>query len=153
MSILRAGVRFFSSTAVFNSALKPPQPPKLIDDSTSALDYKRSQRVRPPPLPPTDLPRSRTAEEAVTNILYNTPPASLQPFKKYSPWFFPVLPTNPLSADIFSTVLYKTNLVYSLACRGFSQEEVSTSILWLCVAPRYATWVVCALFLVDRTVS
>ena len=29
-----------------------------------------------------DLPRSRTAEEAVTNILYNTPPPSLQPFKK-----------------------------------------------------------------------
>jgi len=30
-----------------------------------------------------DLPRSRTAEEAVTNILYNTPPPSLQPFKKH----------------------------------------------------------------------
>ena len=29
-----------------------------------------------------DLPRSRSAEEAVTNILYNTPPPSLQPFKK-----------------------------------------------------------------------
>jgi len=30
-----------------------------------------------------DLPRSRTAEEAVTNILYNTPPPSLQPFKNH----------------------------------------------------------------------
>ncbi|THH30315.1 hypothetical protein EUX98_g3893 [Antrodiella citrinella] len=30
-----------------------------------------------------DLPRSRTAEEAVTNILYNTPPPSLQPFKRH----------------------------------------------------------------------
>ncbi|THH00797.1 hypothetical protein EW026_g1789 [Hermanssonia centrifuga] len=30
-----------------------------------------------------DSPRSRTAEEAVTNILYNTPPPSLQPFKRH----------------------------------------------------------------------
>jgi hypothetical protein len=90
MSILRAARprrRLFSSTAVFSNVLKPPQPPKLIEDSTSALDYKRSQRIRPPPLPETDLPRSRTAEEAVTNILYNTPPPSLQPFKKYSDLF------------------------------------------------------------------
>ncbi|KAI8992857.1 acetolactate synthase [Trametes punicea] len=54
-----------------------------IDDSTSALDYKRTLRHRPPPLPAMDLPRSRSAEEAVTNILYNTPPPSLQPFKKH----------------------------------------------------------------------
>ena len=60
-----------------------PKPPPPIDDSTSALDYKRTLRHRPPPLPAMDLPRSRTAEEAVTNILYNTPPPSLQPFKKY----------------------------------------------------------------------
>lgn len=65
-----------------SNGMKPPQPPKPIDDSTSALDYKRTQRYRPPPLPATDVPRSRTAEEAVTNILYNTPPPSLQPFKK-----------------------------------------------------------------------
>jgi acetolactate synthase-1/3 small subunit len=39
--------------------------------------------MRPPPLPATDLPRSQSAEEAVTNILYNTPPPSLQPFKKH----------------------------------------------------------------------
>ncbi|KAL6308100.1 acetolactate synthase [Sparassis latifolia] len=61
----------------------PPKPPPPIDDSTSALDYKSSLRHRPPPLPAMDLPRSRTAEEAVTNILYNTPPPSLQPFKKH----------------------------------------------------------------------
>ncbi|KXN90189.1 Acetolactate synthase small subunit, mitochondrial [Leucoagaricus sp. SymC.cos] len=66
-----------------NDAIKPPQPPKPIDDSTSALDYKRSHRIRPPPLPAMDLPRTRSAEEAVTNILYNTPPPSLQPFKKH----------------------------------------------------------------------
>lgn len=30
-----------------------------------------------------DLPRPRSAEEAVTNILYNTPPPSLQPFKRH----------------------------------------------------------------------
>jgi len=34
-------------------------------------------------LPATDLPRDRTVEEAVTNILYNTPPPSLQPYKKH----------------------------------------------------------------------
>ncbi|KAJ7209564.1 small subunit of acetolactate synthase-domain-containing protein [Mycena pura] len=62
---------------------RPPQAPKPIDDSTSALAYKQSQRNRPPPLPIMDLPRSRSAEEAVTNILYNTPPPSLQPFKKH----------------------------------------------------------------------
>lgn len=77
--------RLFSSTSYVRRPdnVRPPQPPKPIDDSTSALDYKRSQRIRPPPLPATDLPRSRSAEEAVTNILYNTPPPSLQPFKKH----------------------------------------------------------------------
>ncbi|KAI0036872.1 acetolactate synthase [Vararia minispora EC-137] len=64
-------------------AKQPPRPPRPIDDSTSALDYKNTHRHRPPPLPKMDLPRSRTAEEAVTNILYNTPPPSLQPFKKH----------------------------------------------------------------------
>ena len=81
-----AARRFISAAAVArsqeNGAQRPPQPPKLIDDSTSALDYKRAQRTRPPPLPETDIPRPRSAEEAVTNILYNTPPPSLQPFKK-----------------------------------------------------------------------
>jgi len=83
LRVARTRTRLFSSTAIFNTVPKPPQPPKPIDDSTSALDYKRSHRTRPPPLPATDLPRSRTAEEAVTNILYNTPPPSLQPFKKH----------------------------------------------------------------------
>ncbi|KAF7298174.1 ACT domain-containing protein [Mycena chlorophos] len=74
-----------STTRVRNedAPQKPPQPPKPIDDSTSALAYKQAQRQRPPPLPAMDLPRSRSAEEAVTNILYNTPPPSLQPFKKH----------------------------------------------------------------------
>ncbi|KAJ7502789.1 small subunit of acetolactate synthase-domain-containing protein [Mycena galericulata] len=76
--------RFLTSTTrLRNDDQKPPQPPKPIDDSTSALDYKQAHRTRPPPLPTMDLPRSRSAEEAVTNILYNTPPPSLQPFKKH----------------------------------------------------------------------
>lgn len=79
-------IRYFSSSLTRfqndEAPETPPKPPKPIDDSTSALDYKSSHRVRPPPLPSMDLPRSRTAEEAVTNILYNTPPPSLQPFKK-----------------------------------------------------------------------
>ncbi|KAJ7078894.1 small subunit of acetolactate synthase-domain-containing protein [Mycena belliarum] len=78
--------RLLSSTTRLRAdadAPRPPQPPKPIDDSTSALDYKQSHRTRPPPLPTMDIPRSRSAEEAVTNILYNTPPPSLQPFKKH----------------------------------------------------------------------
>ncbi|KAF8626867.1 hypothetical protein AX15_004685 [Amanita polypyramis BW_CC] len=76
---------FSSTSPVLRSdeQLKLPQPPRSIDDSTSALDYKRSHRLRPPPLPATDMPRARSAEEAVTNILYNTPPPSLQPYKKH----------------------------------------------------------------------
>ncbi|KAG5646263.1 hypothetical protein DXG03_003859 [Asterophora parasitica] len=74
-------LRMFSSTA--RATTEAPKPPKPIDDSTSALDYKTSHKTRPPPLPAMDLPRSRSAEEAVTNILYNTPPPSLQPFKKH----------------------------------------------------------------------
>jgi len=66
-----------------NLSDEPPKPPRPIDDSTSALVYKTSHKVRPPPLPKMDLPRSRSAEEAVTNILYNTPPPSLQPYKKH----------------------------------------------------------------------
>ncbi|KAI0768400.1 small subunit of acetolactate synthase-domain-containing protein [Irpex lacteus] len=76
--------RSFSTTLLrLNDPEQVPKPPRPIDDSTSALDYKRVHRARPPPLPAMDLPRSRTAEEAVTNILYNTPPPSLQPFKKH----------------------------------------------------------------------
>ncbi|KAH9069836.1 acetolactate synthase [Lactarius deliciosus] len=75
--------RGLSSTVRILSDGTPPKPPPPIDDSTSALDYKTSHKVRPPPLPKMDLPRSRSAEEAVTNILYNTPPPSLQPYKKH----------------------------------------------------------------------
>ena len=76
--------RCFSHTArrLVDQSDNVPKPPPPIDDSTSALDYKRYHRARPPPLPAMDVPRSRSAEEAVTNILYNTPPPSLQPFKR-----------------------------------------------------------------------
>ncbi|TFY76639.1 hypothetical protein EWM64_g7373, partial [Hericium alpestre] len=84
----RTAFRALTATRSLSSTIRVlsdtlPKPPPPIDDSTSALDYKRAQRIRPPPLPAMDLPRSRTAEEAVTNILYNTPPPSLQPFKKH----------------------------------------------------------------------
>ncbi|KAG2339438.1 acetolactate synthase [Suillus weaverae] len=78
-----ANSRLFSTSTRLCIPEDAPKPPRSIDDSTSALDYKTAQRIRPPPLPATDLPRSRSAEEAVTNILYNTPPPSLQPFKKH----------------------------------------------------------------------
>ncbi|CAE6474176.1 unnamed protein product [Rhizoctonia solani] len=89
MSLARGSVvrilrqRTFCTSALrFKDRSRPPPP---IEDSTSALDYKSSQRrYVPPPLPATSLPRLRTAEEAVTNILYNTPPPSNEPFKKHT---------------------------------------------------------------------
>ncbi|KAH0827308.1 small subunit of acetolactate synthase-domain-containing protein [Lanmaoa asiatica] len=78
-----ARYRSFTTALLLRSPSVPPKPPQPIDDSTSALDYKSTQRIRPPPLPVSDIPRSRSAEEAVTNILYNTPPPSLQPYKKH----------------------------------------------------------------------
>ncbi|TFK54038.1 acetolactate synthase [Heliocybe sulcata] len=88
LSVLRARASLRTSSRCFSTTARrrqqdPPRPPPPIDDSTSALDYKSHQRMRPPPLPAMDLPRARTAEEAVTNILYNTPPPSLQPFKRH----------------------------------------------------------------------
>ncbi|CAE6335788.1 unnamed protein product [Rhizoctonia solani] len=89
MSLARVSVgRILRQRTLYTSALRlkdRSRPPPPIEDSTSALDYKSSQRrYIPPPLPETNLPRSRTAEEAVTNILYNTPPPSNEPFKKHT---------------------------------------------------------------------
>ncbi|KAF8257987.1 hypothetical protein EI94DRAFT_1625641 [Lactarius quietus] len=72
-----------STTARILSHGTPPKPPPPIDDSTSALNYKTSHKVWPPPLPKMDVPRSRSAEKAVMKIIYNTPPPSLQPYKKH----------------------------------------------------------------------
>lgn len=85
-ALLLSSSRQFSLSACRrapDSGDSAPKPPPPIDDSTSALDYKRRTTLqhRPPPLPVIDV-RSRSAEEAVTNILYNTPPPSLAPFKK-----------------------------------------------------------------------
>ncbi|KAI0695940.1 small subunit of acetolactate synthase-domain-containing protein [Cerioporus squamosus] len=63
------------------TAARPPPP--AVDDSTSALTYRRMLPHRPPPLPIIDRPHVRSAEEAVTNIIYNTPTPGLQPFKKH----------------------------------------------------------------------
>ncbi|KAH9013571.1 acetolactate synthase [Lactarius pseudohatsudake] len=71
-----------SSTVRILSDGTPPKPPPPIDDLTSALDYKTSHKVRPPPLPKMDLPRSRSAEETVTNSM---PPPNLLLYKKTSP--------------------------------------------------------------------
>ncbi|KAH9013917.1 hypothetical protein EDB84DRAFT_1531225, partial [Lactarius hengduanensis] len=73
--------RGMSSTVRILSDATPPKPPPPIDDSTSALDYKTSHKVRPPPLPKMDLPRSRSAEETVTNSM---PPPNLLPYKKHN---------------------------------------------------------------------
>lgn len=78
----RISVRQFAVAARRSQEPQIPKPPPGVDDSTSALDYKILQRTRPPPLPVLDLPRERSAEEAVTNILYNTPPPSMQPYER-----------------------------------------------------------------------
>ncbi|KAF8260414.1 hypothetical protein EI94DRAFT_1811762 [Lactarius quietus] len=57
--------------------------PPPIDASRSALDYKTLLKVKPLPLPLIYIPRSRPAEEALTNILKNMPPPSLQLYKKH----------------------------------------------------------------------
>ncbi|CEH17889.1 acetolactate synthase [Ceraceosorus bombacis] len=51
-------------------------------NASAALDYKLSHRLRKlPPLPSLE-PPNLDAGEAVSNILYNTPPPSKQPFKR-----------------------------------------------------------------------
>lgn len=60
------------------SALRSPKE----GDSTSAFDYKLAHRLRKlPPLPSLE-PPEMDASEAVSNILYNTPVPSKQPFKR-----------------------------------------------------------------------
>jgi acetolactate synthase I/III small subunit len=82
LALVVASGRAASTSARAQADENSNRPPRTADDSTSALAYKEQQRSRPPPLPSTDLPRARSAEEAVTNILYNTPPPSSQPYKK-----------------------------------------------------------------------
>ncbi|KAK4051691.1 acetolactate synthase, regulatory subunit [Microbotryomycetes sp. JL221] len=58
--------------------------PFVADSSTSAQDYKLAHPKRKaPPLPTIDPPKW-SAEQAVNNILYNTPPPSLQPFTRHT---------------------------------------------------------------------
>ncbi|PLW20185.1 hypothetical protein PCANC_09844 [Puccinia coronata f. sp. avenae] len=60
----------------------PPTPAPLTPSATSALDYKLSHPRKRPPLPSID-PPNWSAEQAVTNILYNTPPPSAQPLARH----------------------------------------------------------------------
>ncbi|PWY99129.1 acetolactate synthase [Testicularia cyperi] len=61
-----------------------PQQPPPESDSTSALDYKLAHKLRKlPPLPSLE-PPSVDAPQAVSNILYNTPPPSKAPFKRHT---------------------------------------------------------------------
>ncbi|KAF8308377.1 acetolactate synthase [Clavulina sp. PMI_390] len=75
--------RWTSSSAPSQAENNSSRPPRTADDSTSALAYKQQLRGRPPPLPAMESSRERSAEQAVTNILYNTPPPSGQPYKKH----------------------------------------------------------------------
>lgn len=136
-----ANSRLFSTSTRLRAPEDAPKPPRSIDDSTSALDYKRAQRIRPPPLPPTDLPRSQSAEEAVTNILYNTPPPSLQPFKKCILIAIQVFATllTESDLDISLTAWYKMNLVCYPACLVSSLDAGLTLTLWWCAGLKSGT--------------
>ncbi|KAJ9100223.1 hypothetical protein QFC20_005500 [Naganishia adeliensis] len=80
-----AASRWTASSVLSRNESTGSRPPKPIDDSTSALDYKLSSKRRaPPPLPAFSHPRAPSAEEAVNNILYNTPAPSSEPFKKHT---------------------------------------------------------------------
>ncbi|GAA5838708.1 hypothetical protein JCM8208_007812 [Rhodotorula glutinis] len=60
------------------------QGPHKTESSTAASDYKVAHpKRRPPPLPVIDPPQW-SAQQAVDNILYNTPPPSLQPFTRHT---------------------------------------------------------------------
>ncbi|BEI93879.1 uncharacterized protein CcaverHIS019_0603380 [Cutaneotrichosporon cavernicola] len=73
-----------SAARAADKAPSPPTGPKPIDDSTSALDYKMHKPSRRlAHLATMSHPRAASAEEAVTNILYNTPPPSTEPFKRH----------------------------------------------------------------------
>ncbi|GMK54138.1 hypothetical protein CspeluHIS016_0107240 [Cutaneotrichosporon spelunceum] len=73
-----------SAARAGDKAPAPPAPPKSLDDSTSALDYKMHRPTRRlAHLATMSHPRAASAEEAVTNILYNTPPPSAEPFKRH----------------------------------------------------------------------
>ncbi|WVQ73389.1 acetolactate synthase, small subunit [Cryptococcus sp. DSM 104548] len=81
-----SNARVFARSTVASQRLyatKGPVPPKPIDDSTSALDYKLHRHGKRLPHLVTQHPRYPSAEEAVTNILYNTPPPSAEPFKRH----------------------------------------------------------------------
>lgn len=82
------GIRHLSSSmaaALPNSTDKRQQPQQPVEsDSTSALDYKLAHKLRKlPPLPSLE-PPSLDAPQAVSNILYNTPPPSKAPFKRHT---------------------------------------------------------------------
>lgn len=73
------------ATSQPNSTEKRQQPQQPVEsDSTSALDYKLAHKLRKlPPLPSLE-PPSLDAPQAVSNILYNTPPPSKAPFKRHT---------------------------------------------------------------------
>ncbi|KAM0751140.1 acetolactate synthase [Meredithblackwellia eburnea MCA 4105] len=83
----RAATAATAATRSYSTPSAPanaPKTPKNQESSTSAQDYKLTHpKRRPPPLPTIDPPRW-TSEQAVNNILYNTPPPSRQPFTRHT---------------------------------------------------------------------
>ena len=84
LTAVRTPQRSFQTGApILNAQKGDDGPGSRSNDSTSALDYKLAHRLRTlPPLPSLE-PPTMDASEAVSNILYNTPPPSKQPFKRH----------------------------------------------------------------------
>ncbi|OAV87302.1 hypothetical protein PTTG_04976 [Puccinia triticina 1-1 BBBD Race 1] len=72
----------FSAQKEPTNPAAPAAPASASPSATSALDYKLSHPRKRAPLPAID-PPSWSAEQAVTNILYNTPPPSTQPLARH----------------------------------------------------------------------
>ncbi|GAA6002564.1 acetolactate synthase regulatory subunit [Rhodotorula paludigena] len=82
-SLLRR--RAAQATRLYSTPSSPAfKQPHTTESSTSAAEYKLAHpKRRPPPLPSIDPPQW-SAQEAVNNIVYNTPPPSLQPFTRHT---------------------------------------------------------------------
>ncbi|KAH9440161.1 hypothetical protein MJO28_016676 [Puccinia striiformis f. sp. tritici] len=88
----RSGLPSLQRCLFSNSPFRPQKDPAINSpaattpspspSATSALDYKLSHPRKRAPLPAID-PPSWSAEQAVTNILYNTPPPSTQPLARH----------------------------------------------------------------------
>lgn len=114
--------RRLSSKAAFSTVVPQRAPsskkPTHLDDATSALDYKLSHPHHRNSFPTIDhgarTPRPWSAQEAVSNILYNTPPPNDEPFI-----------THTLNALVQNEPGVLARVSSTLAARGFKCVPIS----------------------------